>query len=172
MLSAMTPLASSSLPVTACSFRAMPLEGDFPARVRATLHDCFDRPVRVTVAKGGEPVRDRLCRARAGEPIILCSYAAVPLPSAYAEIGPVFLSAEDVEAREWTDELPPGYFIAPFALRAYNASDEIIASAVVEPATAPEQIRRWLARPETAYLHARFLGHGCFACRFERVGRD
>jgi hypothetical protein len=161
--------ARTSLPATAFTVTTLPAE--FADRVRATGRDDFGRTVSPVAARGGEPVRDQLRRVAPGERIILCSYQAVPLPSAFAEIGPVFVCAEPDEAdRSWQDELPPGYFNRTFALRAYNGADEIIESALAEPAAAPELIRRWLARPEVSHLHARFAGHGCFACRFDRAG--
>lgn len=151
------------------SFRFAPLPAAFVDRVRLTRRDDFSRPVEITVATGGEPLRDQFRRAAPGERLMLCSYQAVPLPSRFAEIGPIFISA-DLPAAEppAPGALPAGYFPRPFALRAYDASDAILDSAITEPAAAPDLIGAWLARPGVAYLHARFAGHGCFAGRFER----
>jgi hypothetical protein len=152
------------------SFTVTPLPAAVADRIRTTRRDDFGRTVLTIVAQGSEPVRDQLRRVAAGERIILCSYQTVPLPSAFAEIGPIYICAEPgATAPRWTDELPPGYFNRTFALRAYNAANEIIDSTLVEPAAAPALIRRWLGRPEVSYLHARFAGHGCFACRFDRT---
>lgn len=152
-------------------FQATPLPSAFAERVRATLRDDFNRPVEVTIAAGGEPLRDQLRRASPGERIILCSYQSVPLPSLFAEIGPVYLAAEAAgPVPVWRDELPPGYFPRTLSLRAYDAQDRIVESAVCEPDAAPGRIRTLLARPGVAHVHARFAGHGCFACRFDRTG--
>lgn len=150
-------------------FSISPLPADFVARLRLTRRDASGRAVAVEIAQGGEPMRDRLRRASPGEKLFLCSYQAVPLPSPFAEIGPVYVSAEAPAPAAFVDELPPGYFNRTFALRAYNASDCIVDSALVEPAAAPEKFREFLARPEVAYLHARFAGHGCFAARIDRA---
>jgi len=153
------------------SFTVSPLAGEFSARVRRTLRDDFGRSVTVTIAEGGEPLRDQVRRASPGERIILCSHQAVPLPSLFAEIGPIFISAEPASpAPLWRDELPPGYFPRTFALRAYDGQDRITDSAICEPAGAPAKIREFLIRPDVAYVHARFAGHGCYACRFDRTG--
>jgi hypothetical protein len=154
---------------TAVSFLVRPITADFARRVRSGGSDDFGRPGRALVAQGGEPVRDRLRRVEPGTWLFLCSFQSVALPSAFAEAGPVYVSAEEPEAGVWRDELPPGYFNRTFALRAYNNDDEIIESTLVEPEAAPEKIRAWLARPVVAYLHARFAGHGCYACRFDRA---
>lgn len=160
---------TSDAPPSATGFRIAPLPAEFAGRVRANGPDDFGRISQVTIATGGEPVRDELRRAVAGERLILCSYQSVPLPSAFAETGPVYLcAAPTTAAPPAPDELPPGYFNRLFALRAYNAANEIIDSILVEPSDAPALIRRWLARPEVSHLHARFAGHGCYACRFDR----
>lgn len=161
------PAVAASCP--GAGYALAPLPAAFSSRVQAGGPDDFGRPARRLVAQGGEPMRDRLRRAVPGESLLLCSYQAVPLPSAFAEIGPVFVAAEPgAAAPEWADGLPAGYFNRPFALRAYDALDQITESALVTPAEAPAQIRRWLERPGVAYLHARFAGHGCYACRFDR----
>lgn len=155
--------------VSAGSFVLAPIAAEFVQRVRATLRDDFGRTVALTVAQGGEPMRDQLRRANPGERLILCSYQAVPLPSVFAEIGPVFISADAAAPAPCAHELPPGYFNRTFAVRAYDAADRIVDSCLVEPAAAPERFRELLARPDVACLHARFAGHGCFAARIDRA---
>lgn len=152
-------------------FVVTPVSSAFADRIRLTLRDDFDRAVHVTLAQGGEPLRDQVRRAAPGERIILCSHQAVPLPSPFAEIGPIFIAAEPAApAPLWRDELPPGYFPRTLALRAYDGQDGITDSVVCEPAVAPGKIREFLDRPGVAHVHARFAGHGCYACRFDRAG--
>lgn len=158
---------SATLPKTA--FVVTPLPDEFSGRIRRTLRDDFNRHVAVTIATGGEPLRDQLRRASAGERIILCSYQAVPLPSPFAAIGPIFISAEPAAPSAfWQDELPPGYFLRTLALRAYDEHDCITDSAVCEPAAASAMIREFLGRAGVTHLQASFAGHDCFACRFDR----
>lgn len=163
------PPASTSLN-RATAFVVTPVSPAFADRVRRALRDDFNRTVGVTIAQGGEPLRDQLRRAAPGERIILCSHQAVPLPSPFAEIGPIFISAEPAApAPLWRDELPSGYFPRTLALRAYDGRHCITESAVCEPAATPGKIREFLSRPGVAYVHARFAGHGCYACRFDRA---
>ncbi len=63
---------------SALSFAIRPISMDFAQRVRSTLRDDFGRPVEVTVAEGGEPMRDQLRRAKPGERLILCSFPMNP----------------------------------------------------------------------------------------------
>jgi hypothetical protein len=161
---------NSSPSLQAIGFVAIPLSAEFADRIRTLRRDDFNRPVSISIAGGGEPLRDQLRRAMPGERIILCGYQSVPLPSPFAEIGPVFISAETAGAAPvWRDQLPVGYFPRTLALRAYDAHDCIIDSTVCEPAAAPDTIRAFLTRPEVETVHARFAGHGCYACRFART---
>jgi len=151
------------------SFSVQPLAGTFVGRIRASRIDDFGRQVRPVPAKGGEPLRDQLRRATPGEPIILCSFQAVPLPSAYAEVGPIFISAAGTSPPPTVpNTLPHGYLTRTFALRGYNVRNEIVDSALADVAEAFGTIRRLLAIPEVDILHARFAGHGCFAARITR----
>lgn len=159
---------SSATLSAALDFAITPLPASFADRVRDTHRDDFGRAVGVTIAQGGEPLRDQLRRAAPGERIMLCSFQCVPLPSLFAEIGPIFISAEPTPTAAVRNGLPPGYFNRTFALRAYDAGDRIVESTLVEPAAAPDAIRTLLSRPDTACLHARFAGHGCFAARIIR----
>ncbi|MBI2511426.1 MAG: DUF1203 domain-containing protein [Opitutae bacterium] len=162
-----TPVAS---PIR---FAIAPISPEFVQRVRATLRDDFGRTVRVSVAEGGEPLRDQLRRAAPGERIILGGYQAVALPSEFAAIGPVFVSADGADAPPpIRDALPAGYFNRTFALRGYDALDRIAHSTLVEPERAPDEFAAMLARPGVAYLHAHFAGHGCFAARIDRSESD
>lgn len=164
--------SSASAIATATAFTIFPLMPAFVARLRATRRDDFGREVDVIIAEGGEPMRDQLRRASPGERMFLCSYQAVPLPSPFAEIGPVYVSADAPPPAAFTDELPPGYFNRTFAVRAYDAQDRIVESKLVEPSAAAATFREMLARPNAAYLHARFGGHGCFAALIQRAGTN
>jgi hypothetical protein len=93
----------------------------------------------------------------------------VPLPSAYAEVGPIFISAAaESPPQTVLNALPACYFARTFALRGYNASNEIVESTLTELIDAIDTIRSLLAMPDVGILHARFAGHGCFAARMVR----
>lgn len=158
------------MPTTSLSrFVIQPLPVDVVARFRGAPGDDFGRACAPVIADGGEPMRDQLRRASPGERLLLGGYQAVPRSSPYAEVGPIFVSAEAPAAAPVVDALPIGYFNRTFALRAYDAADRILDSTLVDPADAPERFREWLARPGVAYLHARFAGHGCFAAQIIRA---
>lgn len=121
---------------------------------------------------GGEPCRDVLRRARAGEELLLGSFSPFTKSGPYREFGPVFIlahaSGEDVQR----DRIPTGgdtnYLRDQFVIRAYSDNEEILDAALVTPGDAQAAADRFFARPETAFLHVRFPTYGCFACRLDR----
>jgi uncharacterized protein DUF1203 len=133
------------------------------------------QPVRrLRSEKGGEPCRDVLRRARAGEELILASFSPFALPGPFREFGPVFILAEPSAEPVRRDALPlpdgstGSYLQERFVLRAYGADESILAAELVAPKEAQPTLERFLGRPEVAFVHARFPTYGCFACRIDR----
>ncbi len=54
-------------------------------------------------------------------------------------------------------------------LRAYTDDEAIRDAALVTRESAEATLERFLASPETAFVHARFPTYGCFALRVDRV---
>jgi len=55
------------------------------------------------------------------------------------------------------------------SLRAFSADDLIVDADVVEGQRADELIARLFSDPKTAYIHAHYARHGCFAARIDRA---
>lgn len=149
------------------------IRSSFVARVRETGRDDQDQPVVRFRAAGGEPLRDLLRRARPGEEIILASYCPFDRPGPFREYGPVYVSAAGGGAEtEWLftrrEEPILDYFAGQLTLRAYDQNGAIANAAIVDFAAAPEQLERFLAAENTAWVDARFPVFGCFAARFTR----
>jgi hypothetical protein len=148
-----------------------PIPTSFLARARDEGLDALGQPVRRMIAAGGEPCRDVLRRARAGEELILASFSPFREEGPYREFGPVFILAGASDEAVSRDALPlaPGYFRDRFVLRAYSPREEILDAAMVSPADAEETMARFLASDDVAFVHARFPLYGCFALRIDRV---
>lgn len=144
---------------------------DFLDRVRVQGIDALGQPVKRVVAAGGEPCRDVLRRARAGEELILASFSPFQRVGPYREYGPVFVLAHPSEERVDRDVLPmtgdDAYLREQFVVRAYSEAEEILDAALVTRATAAETVAAFLERPATAFLHLRFPTYGCFALRID-----
>jgi len=155
--------------------RIAPLPGAFLARVRTAGLDDLGQPVRRLRAEGGEPCRDVLRRARAGEALLLASFCPFALAGPYREYGPVFVLANASAEPVARDRLPradgsaEAYVRDRLALRAYGPDESILDAALVGAGALGDEAARLLARPDVAFVHARFPVYGCFACRIERA---
>lgn len=138
--------------------------GDDAGRVREPFTD----------AEGGSPLRCCLRRSRAGERIMLVSYA--PLrgwarergvdPGPYDEVGPVFVHGGPCGGPEGTG-YPVGLHGAQRMLRAYDARGRIRGGRMVElPADRAGEVDGLLAEmfadPGVALVHVRAVVFGCF----------
>jgi hypothetical protein len=148
-----------------------PLPDDFVQRARRGTDD-QGQPVKRVIAEGGEPCRDVLRRARAGEELILASYTPFTVAGPYKEFGPVFLLANETNEEIRRDALPLSedgpYLREQFVIRAYSSAEEIVDAKLTNPAAATDIVRRFFDSPDVAFLHVRFPTYGCFACRIDR----
>ena len=154
--------------------RVAPIPEAFLDKVRTHGLDDLGQPVKRVVAAGGEPCRDVLRRASAGEELILASFSPFSRVGPYHEYGPVFVLAnatgETVPRHALPiDGDPSSYFAERFVLRAYNESEEIVDAELVTRDGATEVLSAFLGRDDVAFVHARFPTYGCFACRIERT---
>lgn len=146
----------------------------FLRRVREQGIDDLGQPVERFRAEGGEPCRDVLRRARPGEALILASHSPFAQPGPFREFGPVYVLADASDEVVARDRLPlpdgseTAYFGARLVLRAYSADQRIVAAELAEADAAAATMEALWARPDTAWLQARFPTYGCFACRIER----
>lgn len=88
--------------------RLVPMSSDFLRRVREEGRDAQDQPVKRVRAKGGEPCRDVLRRAREGEELLLASFSPFTQPGPYKEFGPVFVLASPSDEPVPIDALEAG----------------------------------------------------------------
>jgi len=150
-----------------------PISPRFLNRVRSEGLDDLGQSVKHVVAEGGEPCRDVLRRARAGEQLILASFTPFTVPGPYKEYGPIFVLAQPSDERVRRDTLPKAgsptdYLREQFVIRAYSAAEEIADAALINASALSETVARFFKSPLTAFLHARFPAYGCFALRIDR----
>jgi len=148
-----------------------PLPNSFLDRVRQQGIDDLGQPVKRLRAEGGEPCRDVLRRAEPGEELILASFSPFQQAGPYHEYGPVFVLANAADDGSSRDALPipTNYLREQFVLRAYRQDESIRDAALVTRESSQETLERFLADPETAFVHARFPVYGCFALRVDRA---
>lgn len=147
---------------------------DFLHRVRSEGLDDLGQPVKRVVAQGGEPCRDVLRRAVAGEELILASFTPFSKAGPYKEYGPIFVLARGGDDPVRRDALPRAggpedYLREQFVVRAYSAAQEIRDAALVKASDLTTTVERFFGSEETAFLHVRFPTYGCFALRIDRA---
>jgi hypothetical protein len=151
------------------SIRIAPLPAGFLQRVRHEGIDDLGQPVKRVVAEGGEPCRDVLRRAVAGEELILASFSPFSKAGPYKEYGPVFVLARD-GAPVSAPSLPTdGYLRERFVIRAYSEEESILDAVLVTPEEASATIEKFLDRGEAAF--ARAVPDATGASRAEWIGR-
>lgn len=155
------------------AIRIAPVPQRFLDKVRNHDIDDLGQPVKRVIAEGGEPCRDVLRRARAGEELILASFSPFAKTGPYREFGPVFVLAnpsdEPVNHVLLPIEGDPPYLREQFVIRAYSHGEEIRDAKLTSPGNSAETIARFFDNDETAFLHVRFPTYGCFALRIDRA---
>src|SRR5438874_3478152 len=151
------------------TFRIIPLSTEVAERARrAAVAGAADHAIVIADPPTGYPCRHCLCFAKPGERVVLFPYAAIPPGYPYSETGPIFVHAEACQRYEATNEYPSEFCNAR-VFRAYNSDNRII-DATVANGTAPEVvIENLFDNPETAFVHARSVTHGCYTFAIERV---
>lgn len=145
---------------------------DFLQLVREQGIDDLGQAVEHHIAKGGEPCRDVLRRARPGEALILASYCPFAKQGPYREYGPVFVLAEKSEEEVDLTRISASpiaaeqaYLGAQFVLRAYCDEERIIDACLSSPEKAESDLERLFALPKIAFILCRFPTYGCYALR-------
>ncbi|WP_227010522.1 DUF1203 domain-containing protein [Pelagibius marinus] len=128
-------------------------------------------PERMTSDGGGNPCRHCLDDIAGDAPMLVLAHRPFPGPQPYAEVGPIFVHAEDCP-RYGETAGKPGIFVRRevILMRGYGHDDRIVyGSGKVIPTTEIESRAAELFEdPEIAYIHLRSASNNCFQCRLER----
>jgi hypothetical protein len=151
------------------SYKIVPLPTEIAEAARhAVQTGARDHALVIADSPSAFPCRHCLHWAKPGERVILFSYAAIPPGHPYSESGPIFVHAQQCEPYRATDQYPAD-FRKGRVFRAYNTNHDMI-DAEVANGTEPEAIvEKLLENPETAFVDARSVSHGCFTFRIERI---
>jgi hypothetical protein len=118
---------------------------------------------------GGFPDRIELRDSRAGESFLLVNFVHQPAANPYRASHAVFVREGAEHPYDRIDEVPESMRTRLLSLRAFSADDLIVDADVVEGQRAGELIARLFSNPTTAYIHAHYARHGCFAARIDRA---
>jgi hypothetical protein len=117
----------------------------------------------------GFPCRITLEDAPVGQTLLLLNYEHQDADGPYRSRHAIFVSEAAVETRVVVDELPGCLTVrALIALRAFDANGMMTGAELAPGPELAPVIKRMLADPRVAYLHAHNPGRGCFAARIDR----
>ena len=121
----------------------------------------------------GVPCRHCLGNVEKGEAYLVLAYRPFPAPQPYAELGPVFIHAEECPAYSPEEGLPERERRGKSGriLRGYGRDDRIVygTGVVVGNGEIESHAAAILARPDVAYVHMRSATNNCFTLRIDRA---
>ena len=121
----------------------------------------------------GLPCRHCLKSVEAGEAYLVLAYRPFPAPQPYAEVGPVFIHADECPAYAPAEGLPERerHGRSGRILRGYGRDDRIVygTGIVVGSDRIEAEAEAILERPDVAYVHMRSATNNCFTLRIDRA---
>ena len=140
--------------------------------LRGGAPDANDQfPERQTSDGGGNPCRHCLDDIAEGAPMLVLAYRPFPAPQPYAEVGPIFVHAEDCPRHGEAAGMPEMFLRREAILiRGYGADDRIVygSGKVIATKEIEAEAARLFERPEVAYIHLRSASNNCYQGRVER----
>ncbi|QYK43128.1 MAG: DUF1203 domain-containing protein [Paracoccaceae bacterium] len=153
------------------TIRFLPIPTGTVRNWRAGALDANGQPPERHLARGGgNPCRHCLGMVPEDAPMLVLAHRPFPAPQPYAEVGPIFLCADDCAAGGGAGM--PAMLASPdYILRGYGADDRIVygTGAVVATPDIPARAAALLDDPRVAYLHVRSARNNCYQCRIERA---
>jgi hypothetical protein len=156
--------------MTNLRFEAMPT--DLAAAFRSGAHDANGAaPERFISDGSGIPCRHCLADVAAGDPALVLAYRPFPERQPYAEIGPIFLHAEDCDRHDPAAGVPPMILARDeLVMRGYDEDHRIVdgTGQAVRTNDVVAAAAALLDRPDVAYIHTRCAWNTCYQCRVDR----
>jgi hypothetical protein len=151
------------------------MPSELAAAYRAGAADANGQAPERRISDGdGVPCRHCLGYVEEGAPYLVLAYRPFPAPQPYAELGPVFIHAEECPAYDPSRGLPPRHQGggSQQILRGYGRDDRIVygTGVVVEPEAIEDEAEAILRRDDVAYVHMRSATNNCFTLKIERAG--
>jgi hypothetical protein len=117
----------------------------------------------------GNPCRHCLQEIPLGEPMLTLAYRPFGKIQPYAEVGPIFLCANQCERYQETAGAPDLYHDRDMLIRGYDTNDRIIygTGKVVPVSNLEQEIPALFDLPSLSYVHARSPTNNCYHFRIE-----
>ncbi len=128
------------------------------------------QPERKTSDGDGNPCRHCLKMIPKGAGMLVLAHRPFPAPQPYAEIGPIFLCAEECVVGGGL-ALPDALASPEYIVRAYGDDDRIVygTGGVIPTPFIPARAEALLAQDRVAYVHVRSARNNCYQVRIDRI---
>jgi len=124
---------------------------------------------RILDRKPGYPDRIELRDAEPGQSVLLVNYTHLPVQTPYRSSYAIYIREGARTRYDRVNEVPDQFRSRLLSLRAFDHQSMLRDADIVEGAAVERLFERLLSNPQTAYIHAHFAKHGCFAARIERA---
>jgi hypothetical protein len=154
------------------SFTALPT--DFVRAIRHGAPDANGMTAEPTISDGdGNPCRHCLHDIPGDAGMLILALRPFPTPQPFAEVGPVFLCADDCE--HWDQPgIPPVLALRErHLIKGYGADDRIVygTGRIVPSSELAAAAAALFDDPRVRYLHVRSATNNCYTCRIDLAGR-
>ena len=153
------------------SLKYIALATDEVQRLRAGEPDANGQRPEVSVSDGdGNPCRHCLGEIEGSKPMLILAHRPFSVAQPYAELGPIFLCAEDCKRHPELDGIPGLYRDQEMLIRGYGHDERIIygTGKVISMAVIDEEAGRLFERSELSFIHVRSSTNNCYHFRIER----
>jgi hypothetical protein len=162
-----------TMTVAPAAFRISAIPPQTLDRIRDAGNDDFGNPLHAFVdEEGGSPLRCCLRPAAAGERLMLIAYQPFSRPGPYAEVGPIFVHAEQCAGYTEPAKYPVGYRSwKTMVFRPYHFDGRMSypALAMVDGPQAEQAIDTIFADPTIEMIHTRNVHAGCYMFAIHRA---
>ena len=115
------------------------------------------------------PCRVSMEHAELREELLLVNFEHQPANTPYRATHAIYVRRAAERAFEAVDIVPEVLRTRLLAIRAFDAGHMMIDAEVCEGVEAADMFERFLANPQTSYLHVHNAKRGCYAARVERA---
>lgn len=155
------------------ALRYVALESETVRALRNGARDANGQSPERQISDGdGNLCRYCLEEIAEGDPFLVLAHRPFPALQPYAEVGPLFIHAEDCP-RYATSGRMPDLLSQRRALliRGYGENDRIVygTGQVVPPADLEVSAAGIFDDPKIAYIHVRSASNNCYQCRIDRA---
>ena len=151
------------------TFTALPT--DTVIAYRAGAPDAFGNPPERKISTGpGNPCRHCLRNIPEGAEMLVLAHKPFEGTHPYAEVGPIFLCAQDCPRGGGTD-MPEIFTTSPdYLIKGYSADDRIVygTGAITPTPEIADRLDAIFADPQVAYIHLRSARNNCYQARVDR----